>query len=76
MLEGEVLEIAARELGNGQPAKLTEKQQSVLLKGCRVEDIYVHGPDGKPAKRDYYSVRRLVKIISGEVEKLKERRGS
>jgi len=70
LLKDEVAEIAARELGNGQPAKLTEKQKALLLEGCRVEDVYARGADGKRAVRVYYSARRLVKSIGQLAEQM------
>jgi len=62
--EREVYEIAASELGNGQPAKLSEKQLSTLVRACRVEDVFAHGADGRPAIVKYLSVRRLVKVLA------------
>jgi DNA transposition AAA+ family ATPase len=71
LLKDEVCEIAARELGNGQPAQLTEKQRAVLLTSCRVQDVYARGPDGRPAVRTYYSARRLVKVVADLAGQLK-----
>jgi DNA transposition AAA+ family ATPase len=62
--EKEVHEIAARELGNGQPAKLSEKQLSILVQACRVDDIFARDADGKPEVAKYLSVRRLVKLLA------------
>jgi DNA transposition AAA+ family ATPase len=64
LLEEEVREIAARELGNGHPSKISEKQFNVLLNWCRVDDTFARSPDGKSAPGKYLSVRRLVKIIA------------
>ena len=60
----EVQEIAARELGNGQPAKLSDKQVEVLVKACLVDDFFGHGADGKQGPVKYLSVRRLVKVLA------------
>jgi DNA transposition AAA+ family ATPase len=65
LLEDELREIASRELGNGQPVKLSEKQFKTLLDACRVDDIFARGPGGKPQPRKYLSVRRLVKVLAG-----------
>jgi len=62
--EKEVHEIAARELGNGQTAKLSEKQLGILVRACRVDDIFAQSADGKPAVVKYLSVRRLVKVLA------------
>ncbi len=70
LTEDEVERIAARELGNGQPAKLSERQVRELVKMCRVEDVFARDPEGKRATRQYLSVRRLVKSIA----QLKEQR--
>lgn len=64
LLEGEVREIAARELGNGQPAKLGEKQFAALLDACRVDDVFARGADGRHSPRKYLSIRRLVKVLA------------
>ena len=63
LLEDEVREIAARELGNGQPAKISEKQMQLLLSASRVDDIFARGNDGRLAPQKYLSVRRLVKTL-------------
>ena len=55
----ELREIAAHELGNGHPAKLSEKFVNELAKQCRVEDIF----SGENS-RSYLSVRRLVKLLA------------
>jgi len=68
--EDEVATIAARELGNGQPARLTDRQVKQLVAMCRVEDIFGRDARNKPAVRQYLSVRRLVKSIA----KLKQQR--
>jgi len=57
--EDEVREIAARELGNGQPAKLSDKFLNTLIEECRVEDIFASSE-----ARSYLSVRRLVKLLA------------
>jgi len=62
--EEEIAEIAARDLGNGQPAKLSERQVKKLVAMCRVEDIFCRDAGGKLAAREYLSVRRLVKSIA------------
>jgi len=67
LLECEVREIAARELGNGQPAKLGEKQLKAILSACRVDDVFARGEDGRVSPRKYLSVRRLVKFL-GQVK--------
>lgn len=63
LLETEVREIAVRQLGNGQPAKLGEKQVRALVEACRVDDIFARDAAGKPTPRKYLSVRRLVKVL-------------
>jgi DNA transposition AAA+ family ATPase len=63
LLENEVREIAARELGNGHPAKLTEKQVQMLVSASRVDDVFARGADGRLAPQKYLSVRRLVKTL-------------
>jgi DNA transposition AAA+ family ATPase len=62
--ENEVHEIAARELGNGHPSKLTERQLDTLVKACRVDDVFARSADGKPEAVKYLSVRRLVKVLA------------
>lgn len=64
LTEDEVYEIAASELGNGQPAKLSEKQLSTLVRACRVDDVFARGEDGKPCAAKYLSARRLVKVLA------------
>jgi DNA transposition AAA+ family ATPase len=64
LLEDEVRDIAARELGNGQPAKLTEKQIQTLIQASRVDDVFARGADGRPLPQKYLSVRRLVKVLA------------
>jgi DNA transposition AAA+ family ATPase len=70
LLEDEVREISCRELGNGQPAKLTDSQMKKIVAACYVEDIFARGSDGKPQVAKYLSVRRLVKFLS-QVKKKK-----
>ncbi len=72
LLEEEVREIAANELGNGQPARFNEKQLKALVEACRVDDIFARGADGKPAPRKYLSVRRLVKVLAQHKERSAE----
>jgi len=69
--DDEVAAIAARELGNGQPAKLSGTQIKKLIAMCQVEDIFGRDSHGKPAVRQYLSVRRLVKSI-GKLQEQKE----
>ncbi len=64
LLEKEVREIAARELGNGRPAQLSEKQLKAILDSCSVDDIFSRGEDGRITPRKYLSVRRLVKLLA------------
>lgn len=64
LLENEVAAIAARELGNGHPAKLSDKQVRALTEGCRVDDFYSRNAEGQPEPRKYYSVRRLTKMLA------------
>lgn len=66
--EDEVAQIAAREFGNGQPARLSKAQIADLLHACRVEDAFARDAAGKPAPRPYLSVRRLVKFIAQKKE--------
>jgi DNA transposition AAA+ family ATPase len=62
--DGEIEEIASRELSNGQPARLSAKKLEKLLRACRVDDVFFRGPDGKVIPRKYLSVRRLVKYLA------------
>ncbi len=62
--EEEVGKIAAHELSNGRPVKLSEGQVRRIVAHCRVDDIFARGADGRPAPVKYLSVRRLVKFIS------------
>jgi DNA transposition AAA+ family ATPase len=71
LLEDEIQEIAARELGNGQPAKLSETQIRKIVAACSVDDVFARGADGKPTVVKYHSVRRLVKFIN-QVKKSKK----
>jgi DNA transposition AAA+ family ATPase len=63
MTRDEVLEIAARELGNGKPAKLTEEKQETILKRCVVIDRHARNETGQKFARQYFSCRRLVKYL-------------
>lgn len=63
MTREEVLEVAARELGNGRPAKLSEAQQETILKRCTVVDRYARDDNGQRFPRQYFSCRRLVKYL-------------
>lgn len=63
MTQKEVLTLAARALGNGKPANLTEDQQKKFIERCTVVDPFFLGPDAKPAPRTYYSSRRLLEYI-------------
>ena len=63
MDKAEILTLAARALGNGKPAKLSEAAQKTLLERCTVDDPYFVGADGKPALRSYFSSRRLLEYI-------------
>lgn len=63
LLAEEVREISSRELGDGEPAKLSEVQLKKIVAACSVEDIFARGSDGKPRIAKYLSVRRLVKFI-------------
>jgi len=71
LLEDEVREISCRELGNGQPAELSEARVKKIVAACNVEDIFARGADGKPQAVKYLSVRRLVKFL-GQVKKKKQ----
>ncbi len=61
-------EISSRELGNGEPARLSESQVKKIVEACSVEDIFARNGDGKPRVVKYLSVRRLVKFL-GQVRK-------
>jgi hypothetical protein len=74
LLEDEVRQIAGRELGNGQPAQLTEKQMKAILDSCTVEDIFARGEDGRVTPRRYLSVRRLVKVLAQAKEDISRTR--
>jgi len=65
MGKDECLLLAAKALGNGKPAKLSETQQKALLARCEVIDPYFTGEDGKPQARNYYSCRRLLSFVAG-----------
>lgn len=69
MTKQEVLTLAARALGNGKPAKLSEEVQKTLLERCTVQDPYFIGEDGKPALRPYFSSRRLLEYIRQQKKK-------
>ncbi len=71
LLEDEVAQIAARELGNGQPAKLSESRVRQIVAACRVDDVFARDEHGKPTVRKYLSVRRLVKFLA-QVKAAKE----
>ncbi len=64
LVEDEVRNIAARELGNGHPAQLNDKQLKAILDSCSVDDIFSRGEDGRVTPRKYLSVRRLVKVLA------------
>lgn len=64
LLEDEVREIAARELGNGQPAKLSDKLAQAIISASRVDDIFARDASGKVSPAKYLSVRRLVKVLA------------
>jgi len=64
LLEDEVREIAAQEMGNGQPAKLSAKQVQMLVAAARVDDIFARDANGRLAPAKYLSVRRLVKVLA------------
>jgi len=57
MSEEEVLKLAARALGNGKVARLTEVQQKSCLQRCTVIDTFAIPP------RPYYSSRRLLEYL-------------
>lgn len=57
MTKEEALTIAARALGNGKVAKLTDAQQESCLKRCTIVDAYANPP------RPYYSSRRLLEYL-------------
>jgi len=69
--EEEVAEIAARELGNGQPTRIGEKQARKIVAACQVDDVFARDAAGKPCTRKYLSVRRLVKFLA-QVKERKE----
>lgn len=63
MTREEVLQVAARELGNGKPAHLSEERQETILKRCVQTDRYARNEAGQKFARPYYSCRRLVKYL-------------
>jgi type II secretory pathway predicted ATPase ExeA len=71
MTKTEVLALAARTLGNGKPAKLSEAAQKSLIARCTVEDPYYITPEGKPQLRTYFSSRRLLEYIRQQKKCLK-----
>jgi DNA transposition AAA+ family ATPase len=71
MTKTEILTLAARALGNGKPAKLSEGTQKTLLERCSVDDPYFIGPGGKPTLRTYYSSRRLLEFIRQQKKNVK-----
>ena len=70
MDEEEVLQIAARELGNGKPAKITAELRKKILDGCRDRDFYALDGENKPAPHDYYSPRKLSIYLDRVKDKL------
>ncbi len=72
LLEEEVEKIAARELGNGQPAELSKRKVEKIVSACRVDDVFARDAAGKVAPRKYLSVRRLVKFMAQVKEENKE----
>jgi type II secretory pathway predicted ATPase ExeA len=71
MTKTEILTLAARALGNGKPAKLSEGAQKTLLERCTVDDPYFIGAEGKPAPRSYFSSRRLLEYIRQQKKNVK-----
>ncbi len=69
MSKAEILTLAARALGNGKVAKLSEAAQKTALNRCTVEDPYFIGAEGKPTLRTYYSSRRLLEYIRQQKKK-------
>lgn len=69
MSKTEILTLAARALGNGKPAKLSDGAQKTLLERCTVDDPYFVGADGKGALRSYYSSRRLLEYVRQQKKK-------
>jgi type II secretory pathway predicted ATPase ExeA len=63
MTRDEVLEISARELGNGRPAKLDAEDREKILRRCTVVDRYARNEEGQKFARSYFSCRRLVKYL-------------
>jgi len=71
MTKSEVLTLAARSLGNGKPAKLSEAAQKSLIERCTVDDPYFVGADGKQQPRTYFSSRRLLEYIRQQKKNVK-----
>jgi len=74
MNEDEVLSIAAKELGNGRPARLSDEQKKHLLEKSRDLDAYALDGEGKPAPHEYFSPRKLSVAIDRLRDKLAARR--
>ncbi len=71
MSKTEILTLAARAMGNGKPAKLSEAAQKTLLARCTVDDPYFIGAEGKPGVRTYFSSRRLLEFIRQQKKNVK-----
>ena len=76
MDEDEVLEIAARALGNGKPARLGGELRKKILDACRDRDFYALDGENKPAPHDYYSPRKLSTYLDRVKDKLAAKRES
>ena len=76
MDENEVLALAAKELGNGKPARLNDELRARILKACREIDAYAVDESGTPTPREYFSPRRLARWIESAREKLASRRSA
>lgn len=73
----EVLQIAARELGNGRPARINDELRKKILDASRDLDIFVVDQDGQPAPpREYFSPRKLATWIDRARERGAAQRGA
>jgi DNA transposition AAA+ family ATPase len=77
MSEQEVLQVAARELGNGRPARISAELHKKILDASRDLDIFVFDENGQPAPpREYFSPRKLATWIDRARERGAGQRGA
>lgn len=77
MGEEEVLQVAARELGNGRAARIGPELRKKILDASRDLDIFVIDEGGRPAPpREYFSPRKLATWIDRARERGAAQRGA